>query len=215
MAIKISIAEHHTKMSSLTIAQITALITQMREAADILEGSLVPANKAAMPANKAAPSEQPARKERSDKGKSRSKKPAADEEAPEDAPKAAKERKARKPNAWQDFVKLSGGVIKASAAKKADPDSYDEFVENWNAENPNPVPAKSSVPKKAPAPKAKALPLLPASDDEGEAQQHELVNIEGVNYWLDTDMNILFQDDEGEPGDFAHFYKDGEIVNHL
>jgi hypothetical protein len=208
-------------MSSLTIAQITALITQMREAADILEGSLVPvANKAAMPANKAA-SEQPARKERSDKGKSRSKKPAADEEAPEDAPKPAKERKARKPNAWLDFVKLSGGVIKASAAKKADPDSYDEFVENWNAENP--VPTKSAALKKAPAPapapkpkaKAKTLPLLPASDDEGEAQQHELVNIEGVNYWLDTDMNILFQDDEGEPGDFAHFYKDGEIVNHL
>ena len=206
-------------MSSLTIAQITALITQMREAADILEGSLVPvANKAAMPANKAA-SEQPARKERSDKGKSRSKKPAADEEAPEDAPKPAKERKARKPNAWLDFVKLSGGVIKASAAKKADPDSYDEFVENWNAENP--VPTKSAALKKAPAPapkpkaKAKTLPLLPASDDEGEAQQHELVNIEGVNYWLDTDMNMLFQDDEGEPGDFAHFYKDGEIVNHL
>jgi hypothetical protein len=200
-------------MSSLTIAQITALITQMREAADILEGSLVPA------VAKAVPSEQPARKERSDKGKSRSKKPAADDEAPEEAPKAAKERKARKPNAWQDFVKLSGGVIKASAAKKADPDSYDEFVENWNAENP--VPTKSAAPKKAPAPasapkpKAKALPLLPASDDEGEAQQHELVNIEGVNYWLDTDMNMLFQDDEGEPGDFAHFYKDGEIVNHL
>ena len=206
-------------MSSLTIAQITALIAQMRNAADILEGSLVPvANKAAMPANKAA-SEQPARKERSDKGKSRSKKPAADEEAPEDAPKPAKERKARKPNAWLDFVKLSGGVIKESAAMKADPDSYDEFVENWNAENP--VPTKSAALKKAPAPapapkpKAKALPLLPASDDEGEAQQHELVNIEGVNYWLDTDMNILFQDDEGEPGDFAHFYKDGEIVNHL
>ena len=199
-------------MSSLTIAQITALIAQMRNAADILEGSLVPAAKV-------VPSEQPARKERSDKGKSRSKKPAADEEAPEEAPKAAKERKARKPNAWQDFVKLSGGVIKASAAKKADPDSYDEFVENWNAENP--VPTKSAALKKAPAPapapkpKAKALPLLPASDDEGEAQQHELVNIEGVNYWLDTDMNMLFQDDEGEPGDFAHFYKDGEIVNHL
>ena len=94
-------------------------------------------------------------------------------------------------------------------------------MENWNAENP--VPTKSAAPKKAPAPapkpkakaKAKALPLLPASDDEGEGQQHELVNIEGVNYWLDTDMNMLFQDDEGEPGDFAHFYKDGEIVNHL
>jgi chemotaxis protein histidine kinase CheA len=200
-------------MSSLTIAQITALIAQMRNAADILEGSLVPAaNKAA---TKAAPSEQPARKERSDKGKSRSKKPAADEEPPEEAPKAAKEPKARKPNAWQDFVKLSGGVIKASAAKKADPDSYDEFVENWNAENP--VPTKSAAPKKAPAPKpkAKVVPLLPASDDEGEAQQHELVNIEGVNYWLDTDMNMLFQDEEGEPGDFAHFYRDGEIVNHL
>jgi hypothetical protein len=203
-------------MSSLTIAQITALIAQMRNAADILESSLVPAV-----ANKAQPSEQPARKERSDKGKSRSKKPAADEEPPEEAPKAAKEPKARKPNAWLDFVKLSGGVIKASAAKKADPDSYNEFVETWNAENP--VPTKSSAPKKAPAaapapkPKAKAkvVPLLPASDDEGEAQQHELVNIEGVNYWLDTDMNILFQDDEGEPGDFAHFYKDGEIVNHL
>lgn len=202
-------------MSSLTIAQITALIAQMRNAADILEGSLVPA------ANKAQPSEQPARKERSDKGKSRSKKPAADEEPPEDAPKAAKEPKARKPNAWKDFVKLSGGVIKASAAKKADPDSYNEFVENWNAENP--VPTKSAAPKKAsasaPAPKpkakAKVVPLLPASDDEGEAQQHELVNIEGVNYWLDTDMNMLFQDEEGEPGDFAHFYKDGEIVNHL
>ena len=199
-------------MSSLTIAQITALIAQMRNAADILESSLVPL------ANKAA-AEQPARKERSDKGKSRSKKPAADEEAPEEAPKKAKEPKTRKPNAWQDFVKLSGGVIKASAAKKSDPDSYDEFVENWNAENP--VPTKSTAPKKAPAsapkPKAKAkvVPLLPASDDEGEAQQHELVNIEGVNYWLDTDMNILFQDDEGEPGDFAHFYKDGEIVNHL
>jgi len=204
-------------MSSLTIAQITALIAQMRNAADILESSLVPAvaNKAAMPANKAQPSEQPARKERSDKGKSRSKKPAADEEPPEDAPKAAKEPKTRKPNAWKDFVKLSGGVIKAAAAKKADPDSYDEFVENWNAENP--VPTKSAAPKKAPAPapKPKVVPLLPASDDEGEAQQHELVNIEGVNYWLDTDMNILFQDDEGEPGDFAHFYKDGEIVNHL
>jgi hypothetical protein len=202
-------------MSSLTIAQITALIAQMRNAADILEGSLVPAaNKAA---NKAQPSEQPARKERSDKGKSRSKKPAADEEPPEEAPKAAKEPTSRKPNAWQDFVKLSGGVIKASAAKKADPDSYDEFVENWNAENP--VPTKSAASKKAsaaaPAPKPKVVPLLPASDDEGEAQQHELVNIEGVNYWLDTDMNILFQDDEGEPGDFAHFYKDGEIVNHL
>lgn len=196
-------------MSSLTIAQITALIAQMRNAADILEGSLVPA------ANKAQPSEQPARKERSDKGKSRSKKPAADEEPPEEAPKAAKEPKARKPNAWQDFVKLSGGVKKASAAKTADPDSYDEFVVNWNAENP--VPTKSAAPKKAPAPapKPKAVPLLPASDDEGEAQQHELVNIEGVNYWLDTDMNMLFQDDEGEPGDFAHFYKDGEIVNHL
>ena len=192
-------------MSSLTIAQITALIAQMRNAADILEGSLVSAAKA-------VPSEQPARKERSDKGKSRSKKPAADEEAPEEAPKAAKERKARKPNAWLDF-------IKASAAKKADPDSYDEFVENWNAENP--VPTKSAAPKKAPAPapkpkaKAKVVPLLPASDDEGEAQQHELINIEGVNYWLDTDMNMLFQDDEGEAGDFAHFYKDGEIVNHL
>jgi hypothetical protein len=196
-------------MSSLTIAQITALIAQMRNAADILEGSLVPA------ANKAVPSEQPARKERSDKGKSRSKKPAADEEPPEDAPKAAKEPKARKPNAWKDFVKLSGGVIKASAAKKADPDSYNEFVENWNAENP--VPTKSAASKKAPAPapKPKVVPLLPASDDEGEAQQHELVNIEGVNYWLDTDMNMLFQDEEGEPGDFAHFYKDGEIVNHL
>jgi hypothetical protein len=200
-------------MSSLTIAQITALIAQMRNAADILEGSLVPA------ANKAVPSEQPARKERSDKGKSRSKKPAADEEPPEDAPKAAKEPKARKPNAWKDFVKLSGGVIKASAAKKADPDSYNEFVENWNAENP--VPMKSAAPKKAsaaapaPKPKAKVVPPLPASDDEEDAQQHELVNIEGVNYWLDTDMNMLFQDEEGEPGDFAHFYKDGEIVNHL
>jgi hypothetical protein len=77
------------------------------------------------------------------------------------------------------------------------------------------APKKASAAAPAPKPKAKVVPPLPASDDEEDAQQHELVNIEGVNYWLDTDMNMLFQDEEGEPGDFAHFYKDGEIVNHL
>ena len=202
-------------MSTLTSTQITALIAQIRAAADSLEASLVPAavNKAAEPA---------ARKERSDKGKSRVKKPAADEEAPEEAPNAAKgvkEPKGRKPSAWQEFVKASGGIKKASEAKKADPDAYTEFVENWTAENPNPAPVKAAAkPKKAvvAVSKAKVMPLLPASDDEEDAPpQHEFINIEGINYWLDPDMNMLFQDDEGEPGDFAYFYKDGEIVNHL
>jgi hypothetical protein len=28
-------------------------------------------------------------------------------------------------------------------------------------------------------------------------------------------MNMLFHDNDGEVGDFAHFYKDGKIVNHV
>jgi hypothetical protein len=217
-------------MSTLTNAQILQIIASLRTQANTLEASLgqVKAEVTAEPKG---------RKERSDKGKSRAKKPAADEEPPEEAePKAKKEPKARKPSAWQDFVKQEGGIKKASETKTTHPMAYQEFVEAWNEEHgvtaapakkapaPAPVaPAKKVPVKKAPAPAApaakpkKELPPLPASEDEEEADsgKYELVEIDGDNYWLDDDMNLLFHDNDGEVGDFAHFYKDGKIVNHV
>lgn len=214
-------------MSTLTNVQILQIIASLRTQANTLEASLgqVKAEVTAEPKG---------RKERSDKGKSRAKKPAADEEPPEDAePKAKKEPKARKPSAWQDFVKQEGGIKKASETKTTHPMAYQEFVEAWNEEHgvtaapakkapaPAPVaPAKKVPVKKAPAPAAKPkkeLPPLPASEDEDEANsgKYELVEIDGTNYWLDDDMNMLFQDNDGEVGDFAHFYKDGKIVSHV
>ena len=219
-------------MSTLTNAQILQIIASLRTQANTLEASLglVKAEVIAEPKG---------RKERSDKGKSRSKKPAADEEPPEEAePKTKKEPKARKPSAWQDFVKQEGGIKKASETKTTHPMAYQEFVEAWNEEHgvtaapakkapapaaPAPAPAAPAkkVPvKKAPTPAAKPkkeLPPLPASEDEEEADsgKYELVEIDETNYWLDDDMNMLFQDNDGEVGDFAHFYKDGKIVNHV
>lgn len=200
------------KMSNLSNAQILQIIASLRAQADTLEASLGPI-KAQVTA--------PERKQRSDKGKSRSKKPAADEEPPEEAePKAKKEPKARKPSAWQDFVKQEGGIKKASQTKTTHPAAYQEFVEAWNEEHGvAPAPASASV-KKAPAaepkPKTKKeLPPLPVSEDEEDAKEYELINIDDTNYWLDADMGILYHDNDGESGDFAHFYKDGEIVNHL
>jgi hypothetical protein len=218
-------------MSTLTNAQILQIIASLRTQANTLEASLglVKAEVTAEPKG---------RKERSDKGKSRAKKPAADEEPPEDAePKAKKEPKARKPSAWQDFVKQEGGIKKASETKTTHPMAYQEFVEAWNEEHgvtaapakkapvapvaPE-VPAKKVPVKKAPAPAPaakpkKELPPLPASEDEEETDtgKYELVEIDETNYWLDDDMNMLFHDNDGEVGDFAHFYKDGKIVNHV
>jgi hypothetical protein len=219
-------------MSNLSNAQILEIIASLRTLTNTLESSLGPVKAEAAAESKG-------RKERSDKGKSRSKKPAADEEPPEEAePKAKKEPKARKPSAWQDFVKQEGGIKKASETKTTHPMAYQEFVEAWNEEHgvsaapvpakkaPAPAPApvkKTPVAKKAPAAAAKPkkeLPPLPASEDEEEADEeeadeYELIEIDDVNYWLDATMGILYHDNEGKAGDFAHFYKDGEIVNHL
>ena len=222
-------------MSNLTNAQILQIIASLRTLTNTLEASLGPVKAEAT-------AEPKGRKERSDKGKSRSKKPAADEEPPEEAePKAKKEPKARKPSAWQDFVKQEGGIKKASETKTTHPMAYQEFVEAWNEEHgvtAAPAPAKkapapaapakktpvakAAPTKKAPAPAAKPkkeLPPLPASEDEEEAEAeidgYEQIEIDGTNYWLDDDMNMLFQDNDGEVGDFAHFYKDGKIVNHV
>jgi len=218
-------------MSTLTNAQIIQIIASLRTQANTLEASLglVKAEVTVEPKG---------RKERSDKGKSRAKKPAADEEPPEDAePKAKKEPKARKPSAWQDFVKQEGGIKKASETKTTHPMAYQEFVEAWNEEHgvtaapakkapvapaASEAPAKKVPVKKAPAPAPaakpkKELPPLPASEDEEETDtgKYELVEIDETNYWLDDDMNMLFHDNDGEVGDFAHFYKDGKIVNHV
>jgi hypothetical protein len=216
-------------MSTLTNAQILQIIASLRTHANTLEASLrlVKAEVAAEPK---------ARKERSDKGKSRAKKPAADEEPPEEAePKAKKEPKARKSSAWLDFVKQEGGVKKAGETKTTHPMAYQEFVEAWNEEHgvtaapakkapvaaaAPAVPVKKVPVKKEPAPAAKPkkeLPPLPASEDEEETDsgKYELVDIDDTNYWLDDDMNMLFHDNDGEVGDFAHFYKDGKIVNHV
>jgi hypothetical protein len=216
-------------MSTLTNAQILQIIASLRTQANTLEASLglVKAEVAAEPK---------ARKERSDKGKSRVKKPAADEEPPEEAePKAKKEPKARKSSAWLDFVKQEGGVKKAGETKTTHPMAYQEFVEAWNEEHgvtaapakkapvaaaAPAVPVKKVPVKKEPAPAAKPkkeLPPLPASEDEEETDsgKYELVDIDDTNYWLDDDMNMLFHDNDGEVGDFAHFYKDGKIVNHV
>jgi hypothetical protein len=216
-------------MSTLTNAQILQIIASLRTQANTLEASLglVKAEVAAEPK---------ARKERSDKGKSRAKKPAADEEPPEEAePKAKKEPKARKSSAWLDFVKQEGGVKKAGETKTTHPMAYQEFVEAWNEEHgvtaapakkapvaaaAPAVPVKKVPVKKEPAPAAKPkkeLPPLPASEDEEETDsgKYELVDIDDTNYWLDDDMNMLFHDNDGEVGDFAHFYKDGKIVNHV
>ena len=217
-------------MSNLSNAQILEIIASLRTLTNTLEASLGPVKAEAA-------AEPKGRKERSDKGKSRSKKPAADEEPPEEAePKAKKEPKARKPSAWQDFVKQEGGIKKASETKTTHPMAYQEFVEAWNEEHgvsaapvpakkaPAPAPAapvkKTPVAKKAPAPAPaakpkKELPPLPASEDEKEADEYELIEIDDVNYWLDATMGILYHDNDGKAGDFAHFYKDGEIANHL
>jgi hypothetical protein len=216
-------------MSNLSNAQILEIIASLRTLTNTLEASLGPVKAEAA-------AEPKGRKERSDKGKSRSKKPAADEEPPEEAePKAKKEPKARKPSAWQDFVKQEGGIKKASETKTTHPMAYQEFVEAWNEEHgvsaapvpvkkapaPAPAPApvkKTPVAKKAPAPAAKPkkeLPPLPASEDEEEPDEYELIEIDDVNYWLDARMGILYHDNEGKVGDFAHFYKNGEIANHL
>ena len=207
-------------MSNLSNAQILEIIASLRTLTNTLEASLGPVKAEAA-------AEPKGRKERSDKGKSRSKKPAADEEPPEEAePKAKKEPKARKPSAWQDFVKQEGGIKKASETKTTHPMAYQEFVEAWNEEHgaaaaPAPAPApvkKTPVAKKAPAPAAKPkkeLPPLPASEDEEEADEYELIEIDDVNYWLDATMGILYHDNDGNAGDFAHFYKNGEIANHL
>jgi len=211
-------------MSNLSNAQILEIIASLRTLTNTLEASLGPVKAEAA-------AEPKGRKERSDKGKSRSKKPAADEEPPEEAePKAKKEPKARKPSAWQDFVKQEGGIKKASQTKTTHPMAYQEFVEAWNEEHgvaaapagpakKTPV-AKAAPVKKAPAAAAKPkpkkeLPPLPASEDEEEADDYEPIEIDDTNYWLDAKMGILYHDNDGEPGDFAHFYKSGEIVNHL
>jgi hypothetical protein len=211
-------------MSNLSNAQILEIIASLRTLTNTLEASLGPVKAEAA-------AEPKGRKERSDKGKSRSKKPAADEEPPEEAePKAKKEPKARKPSAWQDFVKQEGGIKKASETKKTHPMAYQEFVEAWNEEHgaaaapvpakKAPAPAPAAPVKKAPAPAPaakpkKELPPLPASEDEEEADEYELIEIDDVNYWLDATMGILYHDNDGNAGDFAHFYKDGEIANHL
>jgi len=212
-------------MSNLSNAQILQIVASLRAQATALEASLGPLKAEAV-------AEPKGRKERSDKGKSRSKKPAADEEPPEEAePKGKKEPKTRKPSAWQDFVKQEGGIKKASQTKTTHPMAYQEFVEAWNEEHgvaaapaPSAPPAKktpvakAAPVKKAPAPAAKPkkeLPPLPASEDEEEADDYEPIDIDDTNYWLDAKMGILYHDNNGEPGDFAHFYKAGEIVNHL
>lgn len=214
-------------MSNLSNAQILEIIASLRTLTNTLEASLGPVKAEAA-------AEPKGRKERSDKGKSRSKKPAADEEPPEEAePKAKKEPKVRKPSAWQDFVKQEGGIKKASETKTTHPMAYQEFVEAWNEEHgvsAAPVPVKKApavapapvkktpVAKKAPAPAAKPkkeLPPLPASEDEEEADEYELIEIDDVNYWLNATMGILRYDNDGKAGDFAHFYKDGEIANYL
>jgi len=202
-------------MSNLSNAQILQIIASLRVQATALEASLGPLKAEVVAESKG-------RKERSDKGKSRSKKPAADEEPPEEAePKGKKEPKARKPSAWQDFVKQEGGIKKASQTKTTHPMAYQEFVEAWNEEHgvaAAPAAPVKKAPATAPAPKPKAkkeLPPLPASEDEGEAEEYEMINIDDTNYWLDEAMGILYHDNDGEPGDFAHFYKGGEIVNHL
>jgi len=199
-------------MSNLSNAQILQIIVSLRTLTNTLEASLGPLKVEVV-------AEPKGRKERSDKGKSRSKKPAADEEPPEEAePKGKKEPKARKPSAWQDFVKQEGGIKKASQTKTTHPMAYQEFVEAWNEEHGVAAAPVKKAPTTATPPKPKAkkeLPPLPASEDEDEAQEYEMININDTNYWLDADMGILYQDNGGEAGDFAHFYKDGEIVNHL
>ena len=214
-------------MSNLSNAQILEIIASLRTLTNTLEASLGPVKAEAA-------AEPKGRKERSDKGKSRSKKPAADEEPPEEAePKAKKEPKARKPSAWQDFVKQEGGIKKASETKTTHPMAYQEFVEAWNEEHgvsAAPVPVKKApavapapvkktpVAKKAPAPAAKPkkeLPPLPASEDEEEADEYELIEIDDVNYWLNATTGILCHDNDGKAGDFFCFYKDGEIANYL
>jgi hypothetical protein len=209
-------------MSNLSNAQILQIIASLRAQATALEASLGPLKAEAV-------AEPKGRKERSDKGKSRSKKPAADEEPPEEAePKGKKEPKTRKPSAWQDFVKQEGGIKKASQTKTTHPMAYQEFVEAWNEEHgvaaaPAAPAKKTPVAKAAPVKKApvaaakpkKELPPLPASEDEEEADDYESIEIDDTNYWLDEKMGILYYDNGGEPGDFAHFYKAGEIVNHL
>ena len=205
-------------MSNLSNAQILQIIASLRAQATALEASLGPLKVEVV-------AEPKGRKERSDKGKSRSKKPAADEEPPEEAePKGKKEPKTRKPSAWQDFVKQEGGIKKASQTKTTHPMAYQEFVEAWNEEHgvaaAPAAPVKKVPVKKAPAPppkpKAKKeLPPLPASEDEEETDDYEPIEIDDTNYWLDAKMGILYHDNDGEPGDFAHFYKSGEIVNHL
>lgn len=226
-------------MSNLTNAQILQIIASLRTLTNTLEASLGPVKAEATAEPKGRKERSDKGKSRSKKPS------ADEEPPEEAEPKAKKEPKARKPSAWQDFVKQEGGIKKASETKTTHPMAYQEFVEAWNEEHgvtavpapgkkaPAPAPVAPPAPakkvpvkkvpvKKAPAPAPaakpkKELPPLPASEDEEEADngKYELIEIDETNYWLDDDMNMLFHDNDGEVGDFAHFYKDGKIVNHV
>ena len=65
------------------------------------------------------------------------------------AKEEVKEKKVRKPTAWNAYVTEHGGVKKASELKKADPAAYDEWAAEWKEANEGEVsaPVATAEPK--------------------------------------------------------------------
>ena len=55
--------------------------------------------------------------------------------------KEEKEKKVRKPTAWNAYVTEHGGVVNASNAKKADPAAYEVWATEWKEANEGEVSA--------------------------------------------------------------------------
>lgn len=128
-------------MSSISNSNaIKTAMTQLRAAVAALDAAL------GTPAVAVAVASAPATKKKV-------KAAVVEEEIP--APVAA-EPKVRKPTAWNAYVTENGGVKKASALKKEDPEAYEAWAAEWKAQNPDPValPVKAKA-EAAAEPKAR------------------------------------------------------------
>ena len=95
------------------------------------------------------------------------------------AKEEVKEKKVRKPTAWNAYVTEHGGVIKASKLKKADPAAYDEWAAEWKEANEGEVPAPVAAEPKARKPrsdkgKPRAKKAVETVEEAEEAEEEDI-----------------------------------------
>jgi len=89
--------------------------------------------------------------------------------------KEEKEKKVRKPTAWNAYVTEHGGVKKASELKKADPAAYEEWAAEWKEANEGEVPAPVAAEPKARKPRSdKGKPRAKKAVEEAEEAEEDI-----------------------------------------